>query len=35
MFSRLEVKSCQFGWTHPLLLEKIYQMVGVEFLGQH
>jgi len=25
MFCRLEIKSCQFSLTHPLLLEKIYQ----------
>lgn len=26
MFSRLEIKPCQFGLTHPLLLEKICPM---------
>lgn len=30
MFSRQEVKSCQFALTHPLLLEKIYQVEGLE-----
>ena len=34
MFPGLEVKSCQFGLTHPLPLEKIYQTEGLELLGQ-
>lgn len=34
MFSRLGVKSCQFGLTHPLPPEKIYQMEGLELPGQ-